>query len=237
MDRLLGGGFPLTGGILEISGQAGVGKTQLVLQISIMAAAPLQHGGIQSSAILAFTEGLPPVSRMHHIDTALCKKFDLPSGSLLHGVIIETIRSSDELLKWANFRLPYLLRETASRLVVIDSVAAVYRPDFDDPIARATHLTAMAAAVKHAMTAVDGVAVCVNQVSQSREPGSQSLNLTVPALGSAWGRCVATRIFLQRLRVGDDCRFAKVLASSYLPVCEDLGESYRITRNGVVSDD
>lgn len=167
IDHILGGGIPVNGGsIVEISGKAGVGKTQLAMQIALMTTTPRHHGGLQCHCIYAFIEGRPPIKRMGEIERALCSKFDITCGTLLDGVVVEAVRSADELLVWSETRLPYLLRETKARVVVIDSIAAVYRPEFKDALSRMKHMAQTSAALKRATATVQGVCVCVNQVSQ-----------------------------------------------------------------------
>ncbi|CDF39004.1 unnamed protein product [Chondrus crispus] len=233
LDRLLRGGIPLgTASIVELSGVAGAGKTQILLQLSLMAGAPVEHGGAATGAIVAFTEGAPPIARMHQIEAHLCDARGLPAGTLLRKVVVEQVRSVDQLLNWAQHRLPYLFRQTGATVVVVDSVAAVYRPEFDDALSRAEHLVALAAALKRAAAHVGGVCVCANQVSQGLAADG-TLNRTVPALGAAWSNCVDTRVFLRRAWGGSGGRIAKVLHSSFLGTV-DGGEEYQVTSKGVV---
>lgn len=236
LDELLAGGIPLgTGCIVELSGVAGAGKTQLALQLSLMAGMPLEKYGAGTGAVIAFTEGPPPVKRMYQIERALCQANGIRAGSLLDKVIVEQVRSVDQLLDWAKHRLPYLFRESGATVVVVDSVAAVYRPEFDDALSRAGHLVGLAAALKQAAADVSGVCICVNQVSQSVGFDGGLSNM-VPALGAAWSNCVDTRVFLKRIRMGGERRFAKILHSSFVPCTEGNGAEYRVAEGGIVSD-
>jgi DNA-repair protein XRCC3 len=133
---------------------------------------------------------------------------------------VEQLKSADHLLAWAQWRLSYLLRETGARLIIIDSIAAVYRPEFDDPMTRANHLVQTVAAVKTALREVHGVAVCVNHVSQRFERSNQSDSLVVPALGPSWSACLSMRIFLDKtisLVTGVATRSLRVLHASHMP--------------------
>lgn len=200
-----------------------------------MAGLPVEMRGAATGAVLAFTEGPPPMKRMRQIDAALCASREMGAGTLLGKVVVEEVRSVDQLLDWARHRLPYLFRKTGATVVVIDSVAAVYRPEFDDAISRAGHLVALAAALKKAAADVGGVCVCINQVSQS-VGFDGGLSKTVPALGAAWANCVDTRVFLRRGRVGGEIRFAKVLHSSFVPSTAGDGAEYRVAEEGIVCD-
>eukprot|EP00178_Gracilaria_changii_P027456 TRINITY_DN878_c0_g1_i3.p1 TRINITY_DN878_c0_g1~~TRINITY_DN878_c0_g1_i3.p1 ORF type:complete len:347 (+),score=46.67 TRINITY_DN878_c0_g1_i3:154-1194(+) len=231
IDVVLGGGICANGGsIIEISGKAGVGKTQLAMQMGLMTAAPLQHGGLQSKCIYVFVEGQPPIQRMTQIEDGLCSRFGLTRGTLLHGVIVEQIRSADELLVWSETRLPYLLTKTNGRVTVIDSIAAVYRPEFEDALSRTRHLARMSAALKRAMASVGGICICVNQVSQRID--GVGFGDVVPALGSVWGNTLETRVFLRR---SGRRRFARIFDSAHLSDAEE--QEYQICMEGVVSVD
>lgn len=239
LDLLLGGGIQTdTPAIVEISGAAGAGKTQVVAQLCVTTAMPPSN----ASSIYASTEGVPPVRRIQSMAESLCRKVGLNDGSEspARRVFIEQIRTSDHLLSWARLRLPYLIRTVCPRvrLVVIDSVAAVYRAEFTDAAARASHLTSLVQALKQALSQqeLDGktVCVCVNQVSQSLDRCTGELDSTVPALGTAWGQHVDTRMFLKR--VSGDRRCARILHSSYLP-CDGRAAGFRITAGGVVPDE
>lgn len=224
LDQLLGGGLVADGGALyEISGPAGAGKTQVAMQVCAAAA---RAGG---SAIYACTEGAPPMARL----AALCG-----SEVAARYVYVERLRTSEHLLQWAGGgRLAYMVRTFTPRVrvIVVDSVAAVYRAEFSDAGARAAHLTALARALRQPCGVV---VVCINQVSQAPDRVSGELSATIPALGGAWSALVDTRIFITRVRGcggSGGRRCASILSSSYLP--SDGRKAYfRITGDGVVQD-
>lgn len=47
LDQLLRGGLPV-GGVTELAGESGAGKTQLALQLCLSAQYPTEHGGLDS---------------------------------------------------------------------------------------------------------------------------------------------------------------------------------------------
>lgn len=232
IDALLQGGIPLvSGSLFELSGTAGAGKTQLALQLCLAAVLPLSKGGLGGSATYLCTEGPPPVRRLISLDEALCKRERLNKGSLIKRVAIERASGdADGLLHWAKHRLPRLRREGDVRLAVVDSVAAVYRVDFDDVRVRARHLAQLGAALR----ASDVTVVVVNQVSQAMDRLSGELDAVVPALGGAWTACVDTRLFLAR-RGGGARRSARVLSSSCV-ACDQPAAEWLVTEDGVVDE-
>lgn len=235
LNGLLGGGIPMDApAIFEVSGAAGAGKTQLMMQLALMCACPVSAGGLDSQSIYVSTEGTAPLSRFLSLSEHLSSHLSVPHKTqLAKRVIIETIRTSEDLLNWALWRLPYLLRVTGARLLIIDSIAALYRPEFDDAMLRANHLARLIRAIRIALIPLSAVCVCVNQVSQAVDRFSGNLDKIVPALGASWSGHVSTRIFIAR-RFGGH-REAKILHSSYLP---DDGRmaTFLVAEEGIIND-
>lgn len=50
LDELLRGGLPV-GGVTELAGESGAGKTQLALQLCLSVQYPTQHGGLNSGQL------------------------------------------------------------------------------------------------------------------------------------------------------------------------------------------
>lgn len=234
IDELLGGGFPTdTSAIFEVAGAASAGKTQFVGQVALMCGAPKSVGGLSSFAIYTSTEGVPPVRRLQSLSASLMQRLGLgpTEAPLAERLIIENVRTSDHLLNWASFRLPYLLRETGARLVIIDSVAAVYRVEFTNALARSKHFVQLTSAIRNALSPASAFCICVNQVSQAVDRFTGALDATVPALGSSWAHLIATRLFLKRTM--GVRRIARIMHSSYLP---DDGRfaTFSVTGEGIV---
>lgn len=236
LDTLLGGGISMDApAIFEVSGVASAGKTQLMMQLALMCPSPTSVGGLDTYSIYVSTEGSTPFSRLWFLSKSLASRLGLPEETVLaKRVIIERVRTSEDLLNWASWRLPYLLRTTRARLIIIDSIAALYRPEFNDAVSRANHLTLLVRALRVAMIPASAVCVCVNQVSQAADRFSGNLDKTVPALGTSWSNHVSTRVFITRLPATR--REARILHSSYLP---DDGRraTFLVVQEGIVTSD
>lgn len=235
LDQMLSGtGVPLGCGIVEISGKAGCGKTQLLLQLALMCGISDLNG----YCILVCTEGPPPLKRLGSLDKALCTRFGLVQGSLMQKVIIERIKTADELLSWSTYRLPYLMRRLEKKvdLIGIDSIAAVYRSDFQDVITRDNHLLKTVAAIRKVIDESGAVCVCINQVAQKPDAGSATW-ITVPALGTGWSYCVSTRIFLERggiRTINGITRTAEITHSSVIESGKDTKIRFEIVEEGMI---
>ncbi|KAG5469533.1 hypothetical protein LSCM1_02756 [Leishmania martiniquensis] len=69
LDRILGGGVPV-GGVTEISGPPGVGKTQLLMQLAVSCTMPVEFGGMGGACLFVDTEGSFVVERLEQMATA-----------------------------------------------------------------------------------------------------------------------------------------------------------------------
>ncbi|TPP55437.1 Rad51 family protein [Leishmania donovani] len=69
LDGVLGGGVPV-GGVTEISGPPGVGKTQLLMQLAVSCAMPVEFGGMGGACLFVDTEGSFVAERLEQMATA-----------------------------------------------------------------------------------------------------------------------------------------------------------------------
>uniref|UniRef100_A0A8C5FNP8 X-ray repair complementing defective repair in Chinese hamster cells 3 n=1 Tax=Gadus morhua TaxID=8049 RepID=A0A8C5FNP8_GADMO len=84
------------------------------------------------------------------------------------------------------------------RLLVVDSVAALFRSEFqaDQGLERSRHLTAFATALHKLSASYQLPILCVNQVGVRHGPVDSKV---VPALGMAWANQVMVRLMVTRL--------------------------------------
>ncbi|KPA81054.1 putative Recombinase Rad51 [Leptomonas pyrrhocoris] len=69
LDTLLGGGVAV-GGVSEVSGPPGVGKTQLLMQLAVSCAMPVDFGGLGGTCVFVDTEGSFVAERLEQMATA-----------------------------------------------------------------------------------------------------------------------------------------------------------------------
>lgn len=86
-------------------------------------------------------------------------------------------RLQDALLECVRRKVPALLSRGAARLVVIDSVAAPFRCEFDGPASahRARALQVLGATLRGLSQAFRSPVLCINQVSRPPRPRSPAL--------------------------------------------------------------
>lgn len=185
LDARLRGGLPLGAAmIVSLAGAAGCGKTQLSLQVALAAAAAAPD----AHAVYVMTAGKFPGMRAKQIAR---ERFG-GGEELLARVVVENVTSPEALENWASGRLPFLLRKTGARVVVVDSMAAPFKHEVIDDRVRSAAIVRTAGALMDAMRTVGGVVLCINHVS-SRMDNSGAV---VPTLGHTWETCSGMRLFM-----------------------------------------
>ncbi|XP_078799222.1 DNA repair protein XRCC3 isoform X2 [Oryzias latipes] len=210
LDGLLRGGLPV-GGITELSGQSGAGKTQLALQISLSVQYPVEHGGLGGGALYICTEDSFPIRRLQQMISEQANlRSEVPS-SLIRGlrfsdhVYIEHAADLDSLQVCLSRRAPVLLAAGLVRLIVVDSVAALFRSEFqaEDWMERNKQLLTFSSMLHQLSQEFTTPVLCINQVTDVLKDhdslGPLSSSVT-PALGLAWANQVLVRLMIRRLQ-------------------------------------
>ncbi|KFO22294.1 DNA repair protein XRCC3 [Fukomys damarensis] len=245
LDRLLGGGLPLNG-ITELAGRSSAGKTQLALQLCLAVQFPRQHGGLEAGAVYICTEAAFPSKRLCQLISQQSRlRVDVPGEvvqSIRFGdrIFIEHTADVDALLQCVSQKVPVLLSQGLARLLVVDSVAAPFRCEFDGQasVARARCLQSLGATLRWLSSTFQIPVLCVNQVTEAVEQlGSQDERLC-PALGITWANQLLMRLMADRVREEEamlgpsSCptRTLRVVFAPHLPPCSC---SYIVSEEGV----
>uniref|UniRef100_A0A3Q0SVJ2 X-ray repair complementing defective repair in Chinese hamster cells 3 n=1 Tax=Amphilophus citrinellus TaxID=61819 RepID=A0A3Q0SVJ2_AMPCI len=189
LDRLLRGGLPV-GGVTELAGKSGAGKTQLGLQLCLSVQYPAEHGGLGAGALYVCTEDSFPIKRLHQlIGEQLALRSDVPVDLIerLHfsdHVYIEHTADLDSLQVCLNRRAPLLLARGLVRLIVVDSVAALFRAEFqaDDWLERNRQLLTFSSTLHRLSQEFSTPVLCINQVRSIHPDFLKALD----AVGLSW---------------------------------------------------
>lgn len=217
LDQFWGGGVQM-GGIVEFSGAAGAGKSQIALWLAgrALAANP------DAYVVYVSTEGGDfPVKRFSQMHEELGPR-------ATDRILVERATSFDELWTVLQTRLRAALNRFQVALVVIDSVGAL-RSDYDfaaseDRSARTRHLWQLAQYLKFINDRYHCGVLVTNQMRadmQSKENVAfGSGDKVTPVLGLVWSNCVNTRIIVSKTTQMVDqglVREMKVEMCPYLP--------------------
>ncbi|KAL9952245.1 hypothetical protein ACROYT_G039468 [Oculina patagonica] len=204
LDGFLRGGI-LREGITEITGESSSGKTQICLQLCLTVQLPQDLGGLGGGAVYISTEDVFPSKRLHQLTQSFAKSRGLHSAaSLTDNIFIEHAADVDDLRNIITHRLPVLMNRGAIKLVIIDSIAALFRVEFSfgETSKRAKVLRSFGAQLHKLSNLYSTPVVCVNQVSDviqtERNRWSGGNKAVIPALGMAWSSMVTVRLMLSR---------------------------------------
>ncbi|EOY31825.1 hypothetical protein QUC31_019641 [Theobroma cacao] len=221
LDRLLRGGIPCDS-ITEIVAESGSGKTQICLQLSLHAQLPVSHGGLSASALYLHTEFPFPFRRLHQLSLSFrsSNARHLPcNDNPCDRVYVQSVHSADELLEIMSKTESFIESSKTQlpvRLIVIDSIAALFRSEFDNTpveLKRRSSLFFKISSMLKALARRFNLAVLLtNQVVDMVGPNEGINGLRIgnlgclytsgrrvcPALGLAWANCVNSRLFLSR---------------------------------------
>ncbi|KAG3149489.1 hypothetical protein PC128_g23401 [Phytophthora cactorum] len=252
IDRLLHGGF-CSGILTEICGEASAGKTQLCLQLLLQCCLPRSLGGLQGTACYICTEGVGSVKRLHDLAQVYAKRYSavvgigakrkrgesvpkLTSSDFLDGIFVEQLYTVDDLIDLVQARLPTLLAEQNTKLVVLDSVAAVFRLESTSSVKEAAERSRTMFHIANCMRILSDqygvVFVVTNQVTGDFDPRSNG-NGWRPALGLSWSNCINQRLRITRHK-DSTLRRLDVAFSPHLPAetC-----AFQVTSEGVRPSD
>lgn len=131
LDAALGGGIP-AGRITEFAGESGAGKTQFLLSLCLAVQLPAPRG-LGKQALYISTESGLSTSRLAQMlrgnDTLSGVDFaDRPSLDNILSTALPDLESQDHILQ---YQVPVLLERHNVGLIVLDSVAANYRAEFE----------------------------------------------------------------------------------------------------------
>eukprot|EP00037_Helgoeca_nana_P008828 m.78096 g.78096 ORF g.78096 m.78096 type:complete len:302 (+) comp19170_c0_seq2:542-1447(+) len=169
LDGILRGGIRARG-ITEIVGESASAKTQLCLQLAVTVQLPVEAGGLAGSAVFICTEDAFPNKRMAQLaETAHARWPEMGDTRVSDKVYVEHCGTVAGLLTLLTQRVPVMVRQGV-RLVIIDSIAALFRGEYgrDDAIARADELFKICRTLKVLSDEWHTPVICVNQVTRLR---------------------------------------------------------------------
>ncbi|PFX27677.1 DNA repair protein XRCC3 [Stylophora pistillata] len=183
LDGFLRGGI-LSEGITEITGVSSSGKTQVCLQLCLSVQLPHEQGGLEGApkddhivitsnyeegAVYISTEDVFPSKRLHQLIQSFTKSQAVHLVSckwnLSYNVFIEHAADVDDLQNIITHRLPLLLHRRAIKLVIIDSITALFRVEYSlgEMSKRAKVLRCFGAQLHKLSHLYSFPVVCVNQ--------------------------------------------------------------------------
>ena len=230
LDALLDGG--LRPGITELVGEAGAAKSQVCFQLLLQVQLglppplpaprrPLYDYGLGGCGFYLVTEGRPPMTRLQQLQEAMQRRFAHMAGyDFLANVFMQEVHSVEQLLSIVEQLCAdhSRVREQRLRLLIIDSVAGLFRADGEAGVANSTARAEaqfrLSSALRRLASEQRMVVVACNQVTDRFLPAEPVLRSSetyrdhytivssgrqvLPALGLSWANCVDVRLAVSR---------------------------------------
>lgn len=147
-------------------------------------------------------------------------------------ICLFNINPKEPLLACVINRIPRLMQQHGIGLIIIDSVAAIFRL-YNDYLERARHMRRLADALLSYADKYNCAVVCVNQVA-TRDGQDE-----IPCLGLQWAHLGRTRLRVSRVpkqhRMGDQLITVRKLEILYSPETPNDFAEFLITAEGVVN--
>ncbi|KAG5984500.1 hypothetical protein E4U55_004493 [Claviceps digitariae] len=201
LDAPLAGGIP-TSSITEITGESGAGKTQFLLTLCLAVQLPPPYG-LSKKALYISTESGLATRRLSQMLSShpLLQEVDAslrPSLDNILSTVTPDLESQDHILE---YQVPVLLARHNIGLVVIDSVAANYRAEFErsgpssygaNMAARSAALIRLGALLRNLARRHDVAVVVANQVADRFTSPHAAIHTPLAAATGAAGARAAT---------------------------------------------
>jgi len=223
LDRLLGGGVE-TSGVTEVFGEFGSGKSQLAHQLSVNVQLPVDQGGFEAGAIYIDTENTFRPERVVQMATAA----GLDPNRALSNIHVARAHTSDHQMLLVE-RAGKLVERTGAKLLIIDSVTALFRSEYcgRGALAERQQKLGRHIAALHRIAELYDVAIFLTNQVQAR-PDVFFGDPTKPIGGHVLGHAVTARIYLRKAK--ENLRVAKLVDHPCLP---QETATFRVTEAGV----
>jgi DNA-repair protein XRCC3 len=167
LDQYLSGGIRPEG-IMEIYGESACGKTQVCLQLCLMVQLPLKLGGLEGGAVYICTEDKFPAKRLEQMKPQFKQQYRefLRDTNVGDNIFVKHVVDVKGLIDILDNKLPVLMKRTKVKLLVIDSITALFRVEYsmDEMYERAQVLNRIGARLVQLSHKNNMPVVCVNQV-------------------------------------------------------------------------
>lgn len=217
IDKLLGGGIE-TGAITELFGEFRTGKTQLCHTLCVTSQLPLSQGGAEGMALYIDTEGTFRPERLRSIAI----RYKLDPDDVLENIACARAHNTDHQQQLL-IQAAAMMSENRFALVVVDSVTALYRTDYqgrNELAARQMHLGKFLRGLQNLADEFGVAVVVTNQVVANVDGSAQMFQADAkkPIGGHIMAHASTTRLSLRKGR--GEQRIMKVYDSPCLPEAE-----------------
>ena len=223
LDELLGGGVE-TNGITEMYGRFASGKTQLGFQLAVNAQLPVAKGGLDGTVLFIDTEG---TFRPERIESD-AKGAGLDPKKILDNIFVSRVTSTEQQILTVE-RADKLIRDKNVKLIIVDSLMALFRSEFIGRGALNERQQKLNAHIHKLQKLADAYSLAVyitNQVMDN--PGMLFGDPTTPVGGNVVAHAATTRLYIRKSK--EEKRIIRLVDSPNMPEGETV---IKITTEGI----
>jgi DNA repair protein RadA len=223
LDEMLGGGVEANA-ITEAYGKFASGKTQLGFQLSVNVQRPIESGGLGGKVLFIDTEGTFRPDRIEQI----AKAAGMEIKDTLDNILVVRATSTDQQIL-AVERADKLIKESNVKLVIVDSLMALFRSEFLGRGAlgeRQQKLNSHIHKLQKLADTYDLAVYITNQVMDN--PAILFGDPTTPVGGNIVAHAATTRLYLRKSK--EDKRIVRLVDSPNMPEGESV---IKITPDGI----
>lgn len=225
LDKLLGGGIE-TMSITEVFGEFRTGKTQLCHTLCVTAQISMELGGGQGKVCFIDTEGTFRPERI----PLIAERFGLNGEEALDNILYARAFTHEQQMQLIQAATAQMAEDNY-RLLIIDSITALFRVDFSgrgELAERQQTLGQMMATLIKIATEFNIAVFISNQVMASPD-SSLFVQAPKPIGGHILAHASTTRLYLRKGKGNE--RVAKIYDSPSLPEAE---ASYELSEKGII---
>ncbi len=223
LNDLIGGGLE-TNAITEAYGRFATGKSQIGFQVSVNALLPKDKGGLGGAVLFIDTEGTFRPERIESIAKAAGIK---PETALDNILVVRATTTQQQVLTIE--RADKLIAEKNIKLIVVDSLTALFRSEFIGRGALGERQQKLNQHIHKLQMLADKFNLAVyitNQVMDN--PGILFGDPTTPIGGNVLAHAATTRLYMKKSK--EDKRIVRLVDSPNMPEGECV---IKITPNGI----
>jgi DNA repair protein RadA len=222
-DELLGGGVE-TNGITEVYGRFASGKTQIGFQLSVNVQLPVEKGGLEGNVLFVDTEGTFRPERI----AAMAKAVGLDPEKALQNIFsVRTFSTEQQILTIE--RADKLITEKNIKLIVIDSLMALFRSEFVGRGALGERQQKLNQHLHRLQSIADKYNLAVYVTNQVMDnPAILFGDPTTPVGGNIIAHAATTRLYIRKGK--EDKRIVRLVDSPNMPEGECV---IKITPEGI----
>ncbi|MGC9152330.1 MAG: DNA repair and recombination protein RadA [Vulcanisaeta sp.] len=224
IDELLQGGLEPKA-IYEFAGEFGTGKTQLCHQLSVTVQLSQDKGGVGGAAVYLDTEEAFSPSRI----MGIAQRFDLDPNEVLDNIYVIKVINAVDLEDRIKFDVVKLVEQANVKLIVVDSIIALYRAEFKGRERLAERQQRLNYILDWLMRIAKVYNTYVVLTNQVLDVPMGYIEVKRPAGGNVLAHAVTHRLFLRKSK--EDIKVMEVLDSPRLPF--KASAMFRITDKGV----